>query len=284
MATQDQTTKILVRFDPTPFYRLRRITETLWDMLDMRDRTDNRIRTAPGELLVLDGTNDSIRTIIKNLRNAAKDNLKQAAPELYVWVESDEACGVGAETLSRLIGVTGHPLVAQPHRWTKEPPDDHDCDSNACGNGRHLVAGEPFVRTLRQWWQYCGFGDPNRRRESGMSQEDALAMGNQKAKVMAWNLAESCVKKTGSGNQPRSPFRNDYDIARADAEDKVHDRVCRNTKRWPQKPNGCATRDHPEWGEPGSPWRDGHKAAHAHRITTKAILRRIYEVAWEAAQ
>ena len=68
--------------------------------------------------------------------------------------------------------------------------------------------------------------------------------------------------------------------ARTAAEAKVHTRVCRNKKIPPLSPNGCGTSAHPEWGEVGSPWRDGHKNAHAHRVLQKEMLRMF----WEAAE
>lgn len=68
--------------------------------------------------------------------------------------------------------------------------------------------------------------------------------------------------------------------ARTVAEAKVHTRVCRNKKIPPLSPNGCGTSAHREWGEIGSPWRNGHKNAHAHRVTQKEMLRMF----WEAAE
>ena len=68
--------------------------------------------------------------------------------------------------------------------------------------------------------------------------------------------------------------------ARTAAEAKVHTRTCRNKKIPPMSPNGCGTSAHPEWGEVGSPWRNGHKNAHAHRVLQKEMLRMF----WEAAE
>lgn len=68
--------------------------------------------------------------------------------------------------------------------------------------------------------------------------------------------------------------------ARIAAEAKVHARNCQNKKIPPLSPNGCGTSAHREWGEIGSPWRNGHKNAHAHRVTQKELLRMF----WEAAE
>lgn len=77
-----------------------------------------------------------------------------------------------------------------------------------------------------------------------------------------------------------SEFWKIFREARTAAEAKVHTRTCRNKKIPPMSPNGCGTSAHPEWGEPGSPWRDGHKNAHAHRVLQKEMLRMF----WEAAE
>lgn len=77
-----------------------------------------------------------------------------------------------------------------------------------------------------------------------------------------------------------SEFWKIFTEARTSAEAKVHTRTCRNKKIPPMSPNGCGTSAHPEWGEPGSPWRDGHKNAHAHRVLQKEMLRMF----WEAAE
>lgn len=63
-------------------------------------------------------------------------------------------------------------------------------------------------------------------------------------------------------------------------EDYSEPVICKNTHRPPMKPNGCGTVAHPEWGEPGSPWRPGHINAHAHRIVHKELMRDF----WAAAE
>lgn len=66
-------------------------------------------------------------------------------------------------------------------------------------------------RSVRQLWAYCGHGDPARRRRKGMSQEEAFALGNPRAKSWTY-LISTCMLKAGN--------REHYDAARAkyDAE------------------------------------------------------------------
>jgi hypothetical protein len=98
---------------------------------------------------------------------------------------------------------------------------------------------------------------------------------NWRAKTRALLLAESCIK------HPNSPYRPVYDRGREACKDRVHDRRCQNTKYLAPSArssgrastNGCGTREHPEWGEIGSPWRPGHQHRHALRVVAKAILR-----------
>jgi hypothetical protein len=107
---------------------------------------------------------------------------------------------------------------------------------------------------------------------------------NWRAKTRALLLAESCIK------HPNSPYRPVYDRGREACEGRVHERRCQNTKYLApsarssgrSSTNGCGTREHPEWGEIGSPWRPGHQHRHALRLVAKAILRDMWAEARRA--
>jgi hypothetical protein len=67
--------------------------------------------------------------------------------------------------------------------------------------------GDPADRpNPAKLWAYCGHGDPARKRRKGMTQQDALALGNPRAKRQVWLISTSMLK---SGN------REHYDHARA---------------------------------------------------------------------
>jgi hypothetical protein len=159
-----------------------------------------------------------------------------------------------------------HPLG----QWVKQ----------TCGVGEKQAArllaalGDPAARsTPSQLWQYAGHGDPARSKlRKGQPVEH-----NPTAKMRTRLIAESCIK------QAHSPYRAVYDQARAAAVGKVHGVQCQNTIRpsltGSNGSNGCGTREHPEWGSPGSPWRPGHEHGHALRLVGKAVLLDLWRAA-----
>src|SRR5690606_6954143 len=52
---------------------------------------------------------------------------------------------------------------------------------------------EPYERSLRQLWTYCGHGAPVKRRK-GMSQDEALGLGSPRCKMLVHLLAEATIK------------------------------------------------------------------------------------------
>lgn len=133
--------------------------------------------------------------------------------------------GVGDHSLAVLVGMLdGDPYIAYPKVRVGEK-----------GNSK-MVALEPYERTFGQLRAYCGVGDPDRKRRSGMSQDDALAAGKPLLKSRLRLIAESMLK---AGNRSR------YDAQRTDV----------------------AGRDD---------WTDGHKHAHALRVVGKEFLRDLY--------
>jgi len=120
-------------------------------------------------------------------------------PEIVAWQKAER--GVGEHMLARLFGVIGHPVHTTVHR--------HE------GPEREVVVVGEMDRTVSQLWSYCGCGDPERKRRSGMSQEAALSLGSPRAKMLVHLIAESIVKARG-------PLRQVYDdrrYATADRED-----------------------------------------------------------------
>lgn len=162
--------------------------------------------------------------------------------------------GIGQHLLGRLLGHLGHPVDAFPHHW------------EGTGSNRKLIADEPYRRTVGQLWQYCGHGAPARR-VRGMTADDAMAQGKPKLKMIVHLLAEACMKQ-----QPDKFYRAVYDRAKEDVTDKVHSVECIR----------CGPSGNP--AQPGSPWSDGHKHAHALRIVGKEILRDLWLVAGGGVQ
>lgn len=174
--------------DPTPFLELRLFAEVFADLQQNRIALGNRISAAERTGYVL------VDALIP-LHEAAKQNEHQAglamrrcfrrvAPGLVEW--GKEQPGIGEHLLARLIGVIGHPVWAYPHHWQGDGAD------------RVLVADEPFERKVSQLWSYCGHGDPARKRAKGMTADDAMGLGNPRAKMLVRLIAEATMKQIGS--------------------------------------------------------------------------------------
>jgi hypothetical protein len=179
-----------------------------------------------------------------NLRRTFR---KVAPAEVVTWQKS--TIGIGEHQLARLLGHIGHPVKATPKFW------------NGSGKGgRVLVEGEPFDRRVGELWSYCGHGDPSRKRRAGMTADEAAALGRPLAKSLVFQMAESCVKNV------RSPYREVYDKARVEYENRLHAEKCVR----------CGPSGKP--AEPGSEWSKAHQHAAALRKVGKEILRDLWRV------
>jgi len=179
------------------------------------------------------------KSVIKTLESMM---LSLCGPNMQAFLNQ---AGIGTKTVSRLLGEIGHPIVAFPAHW-EDGEEDED--------KKVLVPDAPFLRRVSDLWSYCGHGDPTRKRRKGMTQEDALKLGNPRAKMTVNQMAVRCMMKTervsSTGKlMPASPYRAIYDIKRAHYE----------TAR-------------PEW-------TDANKKGAAIRITAKEILRDLYNAA-----
>lgn len=103
------------------------------------------------------------------------------AKEIIEWQQN--SAGIGEHLLARLLGEIGDPKTAIPMWW------------EGTGKDRKLMIGEPYQRTPRQLFAYCGVGDPERKRKKGMTAEEAEALGRPTAKMIVRLLAESCIKQ-----------------------------------------------------------------------------------------
>jgi hypothetical protein len=161
--------------------------------------------------------------------------------ELRAW--QTESPGVGAHLFARLLGHLGDPYIATPHYW------------EGTGSARTLMIEEPRVRTIGQLWQFCGHGAPARRTR-GMTAEQLAAQGSPLLKMLVHLNAEACMKQPNG-----TRYRDIYVAAKAATEGKTHTTECVR----------CGPSGKP--AQPGSPWNDGHRHAHALRIVGKELLR-----------
>lgn len=114
------------------------------------------------------------------------------------------------------------------------------------------IIGDPADRpNIAKLWAYCGVGDPLRIRRRGMTQAEALRLGNPWAGKQLHVIAE-CLLKAGN--------RAAYDDARDRYRDALHERACVR----------CGPAGQPAL--PGSALSDGHKHARGLRALKKQFL------------
>lgn len=185
-------------------------------------------------------------------------------PEIKEWQKKQK--GIGEPTLAWILGLTGDPFIASPMFTTDSPPSDHECDPFHCkkkdGKQLHLVAGEPYYRTLSQFWQYCGLGDASRRPAKGMTQAEMLSMGKPQIKVLMHRVLGNVIKGRRFGGE----YVELYDHTKANYAGKIHTAECKR----------CGPSGKP--AQIGSPWSPGHIDAGAKRYVAKEILRDLYMV------
>jgi len=268
--------------------QLRALSEGLSDAIKARVSTFNRADR--GSI-----ANSVLSDSMKNIALATEDKYRELLMEEYrrsvpqvvqEWAASIPGMATG-ELFPRLLGMIGNPRVATPYHW-----EDGETAK------RVLVADPRYVRGsstspnpaygedgeyhygLRQLWQYCGCGDPESKPGKNATQEEVLRGGKRiKVRSVLYAFSSYLVRgRSRSEAVANSYYLSVYDKARAEAEGKRHKWQCQNSHRPPMQSNGCGTVAHPEWGEPGSLWRPGHMAAHAHRMVAKEFLRDLYAV------
>jgi hypothetical protein len=174
--------------DREAYLVLRVMADSLADAMDHRIALTNRLRsgqTDPGITADIVANLDNTERL---LRKAMVKAFRRASPELSQWAR--DTVGIGEETVARLLGRIGHPVIAQPYHWEGE------------GDSRTLVADPPFERTVSQLWSYCGHGDPARRRRKGMTAEEAFGLGSPDAKKLVYLLSVATMKCAGSTTTP----------------------------------------------------------------------------------
>lgn len=159
--------------------------------------------------------------------------------------------GLGEKTIARLIAAVGDPYWAD--RTTKT------------SDGK-IISVDSGPRTLREFLSYAGYGigtdGAARRVKKGMTQTDLFKLGNPKAKMRAYVVAEPIIKGKG-------PYRDVYDVARMKYADAIHTVDCVR----------CGPSGKP--AEAGTLLSNGHQHARAIRAVSKAVLTDLYFAAKE---
>ena len=265
-----------VLLNPEPWGNLsgfRAAGEGLSDAIQARIATNNRVQrggVADPDMgaMMMDWANN----LEAQYRTMLMSHYELRVPEeIRDWARTIPGLASG-ELFPRILGFIGHPCVAVPYMWVEG--ERHK---------RELVsAGPPFVRSVRQLWQYCGVGDPesNPKYLTKPTQEQLLRAGKRRqVRPLLYTLTSYLVRAhTRSEAVANSKYYQLYVSTKEQYAEHVHIRECRNKKRPPMASNGCGTVLHPEWGEVGSPWRPGHINAHGHRIVQKAFLGDLWDV------
>lgn len=289
-------------WDSSMLAELRAAGENLADLLEVRKAADNRARTL-GHLDTELIRPPWIADAETQARQALRIVYEHAVPlHIREWAAGIPGFGSG-ELFPRIIAEIGDPCVASPLL----PISKGDTGLGA----RSRPAGDPYVRSPHQLFQYCGAGDPAwLPREDVLgrapSQSDILRAGKRtrvRPLLFTWSTSLVRMASPGKAGKPRSPaaasspwwamFLDRKALTsgsltmgpdgEAGTTGRVHERECRNRVRFPAKGyNGCGTAAHPEWGEPGSPWRPGHVNMDAHRFIAKKLLLELWRVDFAA--
>ena len=253
---------------------LRAVSECLTDAKKARVSADNRAeRGGVGDLFDREPIAGPAHALDEAYKKMLLNRYEEIVPaHVRAWAETIPGLASGP-LFPRMIGVIGDPRTAVPYRRDK---DD---------KGKMILVpdGDPYPRTVRQLWQYCGCGDPRTRPVQMVlghspSQAEKLRGGRRTTVLpLLRTFSDYTVRMHNRSDAVRNgPYYATYLAAKADAESNVHEFTCQNKKRPPFGSDGCGTVLHPEWGEPGSPWRPGHVNAHGHRLVWKAFLKDLW--------
>lgn len=248
------------------FLDLRIWAESYADMQQARIALVNRMERGgidaallQGHRELLDASENAFRlAMVRSYRRIVRQHM----PAVEEWQKAH--FGIGEHLLARLLGHLGHPVIAEPYQWMDDAPDGHVCIPERCGV-RHLVALEPYERSLRQLWTYCGHGAPVRRRK-GMSQDDALGLGSSRCKMLVHLLAEATIK---CRPEPTTNPEARAGSVRVDASPLTGDRKFHYRRVYDARKASTVDRG----------WTDGHRHADALRIVGKEILRDLWTTA-----
>jgi len=221
--------------EPGDLDAIRFLARTLDDLEHLRVATAGRVRSAGflGSILTLPALVDSLEGQEHKIRLELQKTWKKHY--LYPW--SSTLKGVkGGTLLPRLIAELGDPYIATPMAGFRVEP------TKANPTGWSVVPdGEPYARSLRQLWRYCGLGDVNDKPKRGVTQEEARQGGRAIIRKRVWLIVDQFIRHR------TEPYRSIYDAQKAA---KV---------------------------EAG--WKLGHAENHARRIVMKEFLRELWRAA-----
>jgi hypothetical protein len=240
------------------------------DLEDTRIANENRLRSLTQEKVDEDGkvrglsTNwfqsdiEPINRLVASLQQVEHEATLELARRLRAhplgpWIKAQK--GIGDKMAARLLAVIGDPY------W-------------------HVNENRP--RTVSELWSYCGLRVDNETGVAIRRQKGVKSNWSPEAKMRAYLIAEKTmlqlkapcktqVKETGTHLDGVacvcSYYRIVYDERKLLTRDRTHRQPC---VRCGPKGNPAPT---------GSAWSDAHKHADALRVTSKEILKDLWEEA-----
>lgn len=253
-----------------PYLFLQLCAQTLDGVEHERKAAENRLRSfveePKNEYDTAKGFGDTeqaemLRAVVDQLRAIEAqtiDDLETAAGAI-VWVPEfvESRAGIGYKGIGRILGAVGDPAWNSLAERVRRGPEElyAYCGLHTIPAGDHnLTDTHPAA---------VSGGNVRPRRQRGVK-----CNWSPRAKTATYVVAESAYRQ--------GFYRPLYVAKREAAADKVHVAECRNRVRPPGRSNGCGTTAHPEWGEPGSPWRAGHQHQHAISMVGKKILKEMF--------
>lgn len=261
---------------------------TLDDIERVRIMTTNRIGAIERELGVPAHSHKGLGKTAGLLDEADSEIEKELRKlwrthPLAAWSKSVK--GVGDKSIARLIAEIGDPLIRPVGHIENERTRD-----------RKFVVDYWEPRTLAQLWAYCGHGDPARRKRTDMNKDDALALGNPRAKMRVHLIAKAGMQRMcpacSAHKEVVTAERKAAGATREEAEKyapPAHDCTCAETLPLRHaynaaRANYAARIRIEERGERvGEPWSDKHAHNAALRYVGKTFLGMLYAEASKTA-
>jgi hypothetical protein len=268
------------------YAELRQAAEMYADHQKLRIVTNNRIGSITVNVADYGPHAAALEKLERSLSRQLVKICREAVPVgVVAWQQSEDARGVGEHMLARLLGHLGHPHLAVPKYWARNTTVADDEFGDQDNPKRMLMAGEPYLRSMSQLWQFCGHGAPLRRR-AGMTQDEAFALGNPSCKMLTHLLAESVVKgqvrNTDDGKIALGSLGRHYLDTKSRYAERTHSGPCSGGYT---NAGGrvvfakCKVDGH--YADAGDPFTPSHLNAIALRHLGKQILMNIFDASRE---
>jgi hypothetical protein len=268
------------------FQRLRFAANMYDDHQHRRIAVGNQIGSQTIDVRAYAGYGAAMKDLEADLSKRLVSTYREVVPiGIRDWAKGTS--GVGEHLLALLLGHLGHPRLAIPKFWVSNDDVADDEFGSLESPKRFLEAGEPFLRSVSQVWQYCGRGRSERRRR-GMSQEEAMALGNPACKRLTYLLAQSVVKQQVRKGAAMGPLGQFYLDEKERYRHRVHTGPCpggpaliADSATGRKRAVVMRCKIDGRYADKGDPFQPSHINAIGLRHLGKRILMQLYDAAYE---